>query len=97
MPGAFLHVNFLTHPKSIPNQLTKKRCTTNPFAHATRHKTIPNNASPTPRLSTPYLPWFHLSRAKARRDGRIQGAIGIQERSGVQQVMEGLGVMMAIS
>ena len=29
----------------------------------------------------PCLPRFHLSRAKARRDGRSQGASGIQERS----------------
>ena len=55
-------------------------------ANSTRQKIIPNNASP-----------IHLSRVKARRDGRSQGAIGIQERSWVQQAVEGLGVTMAIS
>ena len=33
-------------------------------------------------LPNPCLPWFHLSRAKARRDGSGQGAGGVQERSG---------------
>ena len=47
-------------------------------------------------LSTPYLPRFHLSRAKARRDGPGQGASGIREGSWVQQVVEGLGLMLAI-
>ena len=53
---------------------------------------IPPTLPPINIPALPYLPRFHLSRAQTRRDGRSQGASGIQERSQVRQAVEGLQV-----